>query len=74
MNMQNVFERPNPFAMDMRAMRCPDDMGSITIDGYQLEPDELHMVLVPSIMVERLKPHGLTPLTAAEIAKLKAKK
>ena len=71
--MQNVFDRPNPFSMDMRAMRCPDDMGSISIDGYQLEPDADHYVLVPHLMVSRLLPHGLKELTAAEIAALKAK-
>jgi hypothetical protein len=70
--MLNVFDRPNPFSMSMRAMRCPEDMGSITIDGYQLEPDEEHNVLVPEIMVKRLEPHGLRQLTSAETAKLKA--
>jgi hypothetical protein len=70
----NIFERPNPFTMDMRAMRCPDDMGSISIEGLQLEPDADHLVLVPHLLAKRLESHGLKELTAAEIAKLKAKK
>lgn len=69
MNHPSIFERPNHFSQSMRVLRCPDNMGAITIDRIQLEPDQDHLVMVPDHLVPQLLSHGLRDVTAEETAK-----
>lgn len=70
--MQSVFERPNPFTQDMRVLRCPDNMTTISIAGFQIEPDADHHIVVPLNLVSQLTPHGCRELTGPELEALRA--
>jgi len=72
MNGANVFERPNPFLQQMKVLKCPPGMAEISIDGFQLQPDENGHVMVPADKALRLRDHGCMILSDADVAAMQA--
>ena len=73
MDLPNVFDKPSPFAQKMAVLRCPDDMASISLEGYLFEPVG-GFIQVPEDKAAKLLSHGCRHATGAELAALQAGK